>query len=976
MLNRTFWALLFLSVLLPPVHGQSDHTQAINDSLQISLIYTGQSLGAFGVIRSQEEHELVTEQANTEHLPFKLVSHACWRAHGLVVFLPSTEPKGNELSKILEKRNAAKKLIHQRALMTQNVLLVQDPRRTSQDMLNLLKRNPRTALDFPEMEETEVSIYVLTIKDEQAFIIESPGAIWPVNENLWTLGEINRIDLGDSSRLFEMPFNLGEIAVRSNVIKKLLSESGSFHTILDLGQRTGQFGMKESEQAFIDYSILDFMGYTISLPYHFELSLAADTLKQIKIKHPAIRFLATNIRTKDSSLFYKHLIESYGSTRLGYIGLVDPTLQGDLAKGSLEDFRFIPTLESVKAEIKILRNQGVDAIIVLSNMDAVDNALLSQEVSGIDVILADLQKNWSFQTIEQSILFPSSQINKQKTPAFISRSFTNGLGVGLLKLKFNTAHHLSELNHTVSSVSDHIPMDTMIYNKLSAMDIRKSKPKGDLLFPAFIDILSRHPELKNFDNITQQGRVSQELWEEFVARLIRRAAPAEIAILRKFPSFPSLIGKLHQDEVRAWLWTEEDIILCDVKGNALLKLLSDDVRRDLIMSGLSRPLLNLQRLDAGISSSSPSTDWYLQNVRIMGRRIDPDAYYRIATTDVVFEGIRAADFTDSKRIRRYFTVDKDGRLVPDAEHKTLSIRTFILNELKRLRKSNKSETNYLDAIADRLIPDPSFERLLTFNFDRPTLWSSYNRKFNSSAYGNVPESRISATNSWVIGTNGGIKAILDGQHYGLDMGLSFAYATQNSEITKTTNQITESSDDIKIDLTYRYKSKSVYHPFVRSQYDTEFTPTINPNTFEKNYRQQALRGVIGFTRNPLKHWRNLELASLLEQDFGQNKIQVGITGKAQAIYPISKNGVLYSLKNDATYFFKARQDTNRDLAIKYNMIHEIIVPLVDELALSVGADFLFYKGKVAETKDPGMSMLLKVGLTYDRKWKPRYQPLF
>ncbi|MEP7322696.1 MAG: hypothetical protein ABI761_12290 [Saprospiraceae bacterium] len=975
MLNKTFWALLFLGVLQTQVHGQSDKTQAIKDSLQVSLIYTGQSLGAFGVIRSQEEHELVTEQANTEHLPFKLVSHACWRAHGLVIFLPSTEPKGNELSKILEKRNSAKKLIHQRALMTQNVLLVQDPTRTSEDMLNLLKRNPRTALDFPEMQETEVSIYVTMIKDEQAFIIESPDATWPVNENQWTLGEINRIDIGDSSRLFEMPFNLGEIAVRSNVIKKLLSESGSFHTILDLGQRTSQFGIKESDQAYIDYSILDFMGYTISLPYHFELSLAADTLKQIKIKHPAIRFLATNIHTKDSSLFYKHLIESYGKIRLGFIGLVDPTLQGDLAKGSLEDFRFIPTIESVKDEIKILRNKGVDAIIVLSNMDAIDNAFLSQEVPAIDVILADLQKNWSLETIEQSIIFPSSQINKLKTPALVTRSFTNGLGVGLLKLNFNSNHHLSALNHTVSSVSDHSPMDTVLYNKLSSMDIRKTKSKGELLFPAFIDILSRHPELKNFDDITKQGRVSQELWEEFVARLIRRAAPAEIAILRKFPSFPSLIGKLHQDEIRAWLWTEEDIILCDVKGNALLKLLTDDVRRDLIMSGLSRPVLNSQRLDGGLSSSN-STDWYQQNVRIMGRGIDPDAYYRIATTDVVFEGIRAADFTDSKRIRRYFTVDKDGRLVPDADHKTLSIRTFILNELKRLRKSNKTEINYLDAIADRLIPDPSFERLLTFNFDRPTLWSSYNRKFNSSAYGNVPESRISATNSWVIGTNGGIKAILDGQHYGLDMGLAFAYATQNSEITKTTNQITESSDDIKIDLTYRYKSKSVYHPFVRSQYDTEFTPTINPNTFEKNYRQQALRGVIGFNRNNLKHWKNLEIASLLEQDFGQNKIQIGFTGNVRAVYPIGGNGVLYSLKNDATYFFKSRQDTNRDLAIKYNMIHEIIVPLIDELALSVGADLLFYKGKVTETKDPGMSMLLRVGLTYDRKWKPRYQPLF
>ena len=66
----------------------------------------------------------------------------------------------------------------------------------------------------------------------------------------------------------------------------------------------------------------------------------------------------------------------------------------------------------------------------------------------------------------------------------------------------------------------------------------------------------------------------------------------------------------------------------------------------------------------------------------------------------------------------------------------------------------------------------------------------------------------------------------------------------------------------------------------------------------------------------------------------------------------------------------------RPLALRYNMVHELLLPLVDELALSVAADFFFYQGKVEATQRPGMSILLRVGLTYDRFWKPRYQPLF
>lgn len=45
------------------------------DSIRVSLLYTGNSLGALGVLRAQGEHELLTEQANVIGLPFRLVSH-------------------------------------------------------------------------------------------------------------------------------------------------------------------------------------------------------------------------------------------------------------------------------------------------------------------------------------------------------------------------------------------------------------------------------------------------------------------------------------------------------------------------------------------------------------------------------------------------------------------------------------------------------------------------------------------------------------------------------------------------------------------------------------------------------------------------------------------------------------------------------------------------------------------------------------
>lgn len=949
------------------------------DTCDISILYTGRSLGALGVLRSQDEHELLTEQANQQKLPFKLVSHACWRAPGLTVFLPSDEPRGNELSKIMAKKDSIPRLSRVKAFRTENVLLVQDPGRRKLDMLQMIQLNPRQKLDFPDLQEVEVAVYITSVRDgDEVFIIEEAGAQWPAHPGLWTIGEVNRIDIGDDSRLFELPVNLGEMAVRASLLKAQKEIPSSHPPILvDLGQRTGNFGMNEYQRARIDFTILDLLGYTISVPYHFELALGADSLKQLNRSFPQIRFLATNLRTKDSSLFFKHLIQECGSFKIGFIGLVDPSLQGDLAKGSLNDFRFIATLPTVREEVRLLRSSGVHAVIALSNLDPGDNAEIAEAIKGIDIIAADLHTRWSPETLTQIVQLNqdgSDRIFKPGSPAMVARSFSNGLGLGHLQLNFS-GQQLDRIQHTLIPVTDRTPPDTVILNKILSMKDQVKKPRGELMFPAFIDLAARNPELQKFDEVTEQGRVSQQMWEEFVARLLRKAGPAELAILRKFPYFPPLIGKLHEEEVISWLWSEEDIVLCDIKGSALLKILADDVHGDLIISGLTRPKSNLTAIHAA-GLPSLSTSWYQQNSRVMGRPIDPEAFYRVATTDVIFDGIRATDFLESRRIRRLFSVGEDGRLIHHPEGKSLGLRNFVLDELRRIRLNNKGEKKYLDAISERLKPDPKFEPLLTFDFDRPTLWTSYNRKYNSEGYGSVPESRITANNSWVIGASGRFKATLDGLHSALDLGLSLAYAKQNAELSKNIQQITESADDIKIDLTYRNKSQSVFQPFVRSQYDTEFTPTINPASQEKNVIQQALRGVFGVIRKPLRHWRNMELASILEQDFGQDKAQFGFTGRADGRYIIGGSQVIYTMRNEATYFLKSNKDTNRDLALKYNMVHELLVPLVDELALSIAADFFFYKGKVLETEKPGMSMLLRVGITYDRLWKPRYQPLF
>ena len=62
--------------------------------------------------------------------------------------------------------------------------------------------------------------------------------------------------------------------------------------------------------------------------------------------------------------------------------------------------------------------------------------------------------------------------------------------------------------------------------------------------------------------------------------------------------------------------------------------------------------------------------------------------------------------------------------------------------------------------------------------------------------------------------------------------------------------------------------------------------------------------------------------------------------------------------------------------MRLRSLAELQIPQGDALSLSVAGDVLVFRGKVPATDTAGPSALLRVGLSYDRLWNPRYQPFF
>lgn len=928
----------------------------------LSLIYTGRSLGALGALRSQDEHELLTERANEKKIPFKLVSHACWRAPGLSVFLPSDEPDRDDLKRVLALRDAAELIAEVATLVSGNALLLQDPGGPpgATDLLALLRENRRAASDFPDLRPGRARVYRANLtKKKVVYFVEEEGAAFSADPTLWDEGEMNRIDI-DGGRVFELPLNLAQIGPRATLVHRFVTEAraaGSTPLVVDLGSQIGDLGVLDLERARIDLGALRRLGYEIVVPFEFELSLGASVLADLKKEFGGFGFVAANLKTSAAGLIEPSRVVSAGGARFGLVGLVDPGIKGALPRSALGNWTFEDPVTAATREVQKLRLAGVEAIIILSNLQPQQNAEVSRRVSGIDAIVADLHVRWSPESMRVRVDLPDRPYSRPGSPALVARGFANGLGVGRLDAEVamddRPGFHLKALKHELASVTDRVPNDIALSAEVRALRDASTHDRGDMLVPSFVELEGALPKLKSYDATTAQGRISKRMWEEFMARLLRRRGLAEIAVIRTLSHFPPLIGKLHENEVREWLWTNESVVTLDLRGGDLRQILAEDTAGDLVLSGLDRA--------TGM---------------INGRPIDGGALYRVATTDLLFEGARFRAFDRGRRVRRAFEIGLHGLTQTDRAGSVL-LRDLVLDELRRIRASFKGDEQIL-RVASLLAPDPPFEKLSTFYFDRPTLFGSLVQGFGNEAYGQVPESRATAQKSSLLGMSGRFRLVQDRQGFITEYGATIGYSKQTTTSISGRRSSQELTDDLRVDITLRPRigdGGGRFGPFTRAIFDTEFTPTINPQTRERNPRQAALSGVLGYLKAPGPKWRSLELGAVVETDVSRHTLLAGASARAE--FQAGRPGRLnYRLRNDVTWFAYTGDADESVLSLRYNMVHEVLFPLFDELSLSVAADGFLFRGATPTTHKPGFSLMLRVGLTYDRLWKPRYQPLF
>ena len=133
--------------------------------------------------------------------------------------------------------------------------------------------------------------------------------------------------------------------------------------------------------------MMNAIGLDIAVVGNHEFDFGTDVLKQ-RVAESKFPWLGTNVLGTDGKIFpglVATTTRKVGDLTIGFFGLITPDTHHLSNTGP--DVKFAPIVETARAAVKQLRDQGADAVVALTHVTIAEDRQLVREVKGIDVIL-------------------------------------------------------------------------------------------------------------------------------------------------------------------------------------------------------------------------------------------------------------------------------------------------------------------------------------------------------------------------------------------------------------------------------------------------------------------------------------------------------------------------------------------------------------------------------------------------------------
>jgi len=593
---------------------------------------------------------------------------------------------------------------------------------------------------------------------------------------------------------------------------------------------------------------------------------------------------------------------------------------------------------------------------------------LSGHLPGVDLVLGDFSADlrlprWE-EVGESALRARALEHRRARSPALVSR-----LGGGLLgrvDLSFDPETSvLRKLGHLRARLGEELPAEGRWLARVQ--DIRQG------VYSQLEDILL--PDLRTLSSAGEELSATSLGAREFAllaANLMMERTGSDLTILRPLPRVPELAGPAQQLFVDAALAVPDEVVVIELTGTQLLALTRTLplIPSEEPASAPPGPLSDRWAWSAGLTIKGAK-------LYVRGRLVGRDEWVRLATTDFVAGDPRYG--LALKKARSYRLFDGPGwrrQAVSSARGSAWPLRLLVGEALVSLRSL---DPEFGDRYAARLRPLLKDQRGIgprfTLELDGIALQLTGSVPIGDRlGYESSREGRVQQETAFSAAVRGRIAATWEDKRGSVSGFLQGAFG--RSKVPGVEEPV-ELEDDLLVGAEGRLKvvtlpaklSSIRLSTFAQTAFDTEFVAGDDGAGGELP-RQKLWRTTAGVALSKYWWFKEFKAGFFVEYDFAaeEGPLAPGFTTSLKA--EKRWGPVRWSALGDLRGYLPTENDSPEDLLFTLQLRSELaVLPLGKMIpGLSIGAfvDALLFRGKVAETSQPGMHLLMGATLSYDR----------
>ncbi len=445
---------------------------------------------------------------------------------------------------------------------------------------------------------------------------------------------------------------VGGLARRAALIKSIEGSNKNVITVDsgDFAQGTLFFNLFSG---IPDVKLMKEAGYNIATLGNHEFDKGLKGVKNI-LEHAKYPFVCANIRfTKDQelqSLVKPYIIESEHGLKIAVIGLIAPDL-----KTLVNNLKNVEVLDPVKTTRNIVKevNSRADLIMVLSHMGISKDIILAEKVPEIDVIVG----GHSHTLLKHPKIF-----NKTGDKTLVIQDGEFGVNLGRLDISIKNKV-IQNYYYNLIPVNGEIIGDTNIKNEIKVLSKKIEKYKnekvGELAFT-----IGKKGEHINSELLKAGSLLTEAIKHQFPDVDIVLQNSGGIRIQKRINP-----GMISLADILSLYPFKNSVVIFELKGKDLKSVLETSSRKyPYENEGFLQSLGLEYTIDPAKAHQVLSNDGTkiikkgqrVSNIKINGKPLENDKYYKIALNDYVFNGGNGYS-----QFKKAVNVNKTGMMIQD-----------------------------------------------------------------------------------------------------------------------------------------------------------------------------------------------------------------------------------------------------------------------------------------------------------------------